>query len=203
MPPSLPPRLKRFAPDLVGALLAVVVVLSARTSLADHYHVPTGSMEPSVEVGDRVVVNKLAYGVRLPILGEVAAFAGPEGGDVVVLESPEDGVTLLKRVVATPGQTVQVRRGRLWLDDEVVPVHGERGRWTEDLGGEAHALRLQHGGGPDLGPVTLGVDDYLVMGDNRGNSKDGRSFGFVGRRAIKGEVLGVYLSGGWPTWRGL
>lgn len=202
MPPALP-RLKRMAPDVVGALLAVAVILSARTSLADHYHVPTGSMEPTVGVGDRVVVNKLAYGLRLPILGELAAFEPPHGGDVVVLDSPEDRATLLKRVVATPGQEVEVRRGRLWIDGEVVPVHGARGALVEDLGGESHALKLEHGGGPDLGPLRLGDDEFLVVGDNRGNSRDGRSFGFVPRRAIKGEVLGVYWSGGGPTWRGL
>lgn len=195
---------RRWRTDLVATVLAVGVLLGARSSLADHYHVPSGSMEPTVEVGDRVLVAKAAYALRVPFTRlELIRTGEPQRGDVVVLASPDDGVTLLKRVVAVPGDEVAVRRGRLVLDGDVVPVVRGADGLAEQLGEGAHPLRLERGGGPDLGPVVLGPDDYLVVGDNRGNSRDGRMFGAVERRAFKGRVLGIYLRGGGLTWRDL
>ena len=190
--------------DLIATLLAVGVLFAARSSLADHYHVPSGSMQPTVEVGDRVLVSKAAYGLRVPFTGlEVVRRHEPARGDVVVLASPDDGATLLKRIVAVPGDRVEVRRGRLVLDGELVPVVGGAGELEELLGDRPHPLRIDRGGGPDLGTTVLGPDRYLVVGDNRGNSRDGRSFGSVRRSAIKGRVFGIYLRGGDLTWRGL
>ncbi len=101
---SIVTRARKAAPEAAGLLMFVLVLLSARSSLADHYHVPTGSMQPTVAIGDRVLVDKMAYGLRAPFGGvELVGSEGPAVGDVVVLDSPEDGVTLLKRVVATPG----------------------------------------------------------------------------------------------------
>ncbi len=195
---------RRWRTDLFATVLAVGVLLAARSSLADHYHVPSGSMEPTVEVGDRVLVAKAAYALRLPFTRlQLARTGEPSRGDVVVLASPDDGTTLLKRVVAVPGDEVSVRRGRLVLDGEVVPVVRQEAGLAELLGDVGHPLRLDRGGGPDLGPLVLGPDDYLVVGDNRGNSRDGRSFGAVRRSAIRGRVLGVYLRGGGLTWRSL
>jgi signal peptidase I len=202
--PRLRARLRRLAPDAVGTLLAVLLLLSARSSLADHYHVPSGSMQPTVAIGDHLVVDKRAYGLRLPFTDDTLLEGPePEPGDVVVLASPEDGVTLLKRLVAGPGQTVEVRGGRLWLDGAEQPMHADAGGLEEDLGGHHHPVSLASGGGPDLGPVVVPADRYLVMGDNRGNSYDGRMFGFVPRSALRGRALGITWSGGRPTWRGL
>lgn len=196
-------RARRLAPEVAATLLGLMVLLSARSSLADHYHVPTGSMQPTVGIGDRVLVDKRAYGLRLPFSrAEVFAGAAPEVGDVVVLESPEDGITLLKRVVAGPGQTVAVRRGRLILDGALQPIYEAEGAFAEELGGAAHPVWFQYGGGPDFGPVEVPDGSYLVVGDNRGNSHDGRMFGFVEEAAIRGRVLGAYWSGGRVVWRG-
>src|SRR5580698_4669975 len=101
---------KRSLPrDLVSILAAAAVVLVARASFADHYRVPSGSMEPTVVVGDQICVNKAAYGLRIPGSETyVLSGEGPSRGDVVVLSSPADGEVLLKRVVAVPGDVVQV-----------------------------------------------------------------------------------------------
>lgn len=199
-----PRRLLRAAPEIVGTLLAVVVLLSARSSLADHYHVPTGSMQPTVAIGDRVLVDKRAYGLRAPFTeSRLLGGEAPAPGDVVVLVSPEDGATLLKRVVAGPGQAVEVRRGRIYLDGDVQPVYRTTAGLSEELEDRAHPLWIEFGGGPNFGPQVVPADRYLVMGDNRGNSHDGRMFGFVERSALRGRVLGVYWSDGRPTWRGL
>jgi signal peptidase I len=180
------------------------VALVTRSSLADHYVVPTGSMLPTVQLEDHVVVSKLTYGVHVPLVhGYIARFGGPARGDVVVLTAPDTGIVLLKRVAAVPGDRVHVRGDVLEVNSKPVPVDDRNGVPYEALGAKPHPLDLSDGGGPDLGPVALPPDRYLVLGDNRGNSRDGRYFGLVDRDAILGHVEGVLIRGGRPTWIGL
>jgi signal peptidase I len=202
---SAPPtsRRRRWR-ELLSVAALVLTLAAARSSLADHYVVPTGSMLPTVELQDRIVVNKVAYGVRLPFsAGILTRFEDPARGDVVVLDSPEDDTVLLKRVVAVPGDEVEVTGGRLRINGGSAPLLEQGGHLVEALGRSPHPVRLTAGGGPPLPPTRLGPDEYLVLGDNRGESHDGRSFGLVDRRAIRGKALGVFLRGGRPTWRGL
>jgi signal peptidase I len=190
--------------EVASVLAAGAVALIARSSFADHYVVPTGSMLPTVQLEDHVLVSKLAYGVHLPLLpGYVARFGGPARGDVVVLTAPDTGIVLLKRVVAGPGDRVRVHDGELEVNGKPVPVKARDGIPYESLGAVPHPLDLDDGGGPDLGPMTLPRDRYLVLGDNRGNSRDGRYFGLVDRDAILGHVEGVLIRRGRPTWIGL
>lgn len=185
MPRRRAPRWLREA-AFIG--IFVGLALASRASLADHYHVPSGSMLPAVELRDRVVVNKLAYGLRLPAAdGYALTWDDPRRDDVVVLRSPVTGDVLLKRVVAVPGDLVEVRDGRVRIAGADAPDP---------------AADLARGSGPDYGPVRLGPDRYLVLGDNRGDSLDGRAFGPVERGAILGKVVAVFYRGG-PTWRRL
>jgi signal peptidase I len=184
--------------DWVTFLAFVVVMLAARSALADHYVVPSDSMNPSVLAGDRIVAFKAAYGLRVPWTELwMTGPALPERGDVVVLSSPESGEVLLKRVVAIAGDEVAVRDGKLWLDGRAVPV--EAG--VEQMG-DPHPLRLG-GGGPPFGPTKVPAGHVLVMGDNRGNSHDGRAFGFVRVETLLGRALAVYLRDGSLRWREL
>jgi signal peptidase I len=172
---------------------AAAVAFTARASLADHYRVPSGSMEPTVHVGDRIVVSKAAYGLRLPMTDTyVVRYAAPARGDVVVIEPPDDesrhvtdadvlGSVLLKRVVAVEGDLVEVRDGRVHIDGREVP--------------EAR-ISLDSGGGPDLGPVRVPAGKVLLLGDNRGNSRDGRTFGFVDREHVLGRAVSVIARDG-------
>ena len=207
--PPPPPASRRrgwLHPREVVTLVAFIMAVGAgRSSVADHYYVPTGSMIPSVEVGDRVVVNKLAYGLRVPFTSRtLVPFSGPRPGEVVVLRSPEEpDVTLLKRVVAVPGDEVAVRDGLLYINGLRAPMaQDERGLW-EDLGTGAHQLRLTAGGGLDFGPVRVGPGEYLVMGDNRGESHDGRAFGLVPRQSILGRAFSVWMRDGGLCWKSL
>src|SRR4029077_812651 len=103
---------------------------------ADHYVVPSGSMEPTVKVGDQVCVNKFAYGLRLPDSQTyLVRRAGPERGEVVVLASPVDGEVLLKRVIAGPGDTVSVVDGVALINGEPASVEEANGGLRETLGG--------------------------------------------------------------------
>jgi signal peptidase I len=196
-------HLRRLPRDLASVLLACAVVLVTRASFADHYRVPSGSMQPTVDIGDHVCVDKTAYGVRLP-LSERYLFRGtdPARGDVVVLASPEDGDVLLKRVVAVPGDVVSVEGGRVTIDGAAVLVIEEAGRIEERVG-RAHELGTEHGGGRDFGPQRVPPGSYLVLGDNRGNSKDGRYFGWVARDAVLGKAISVCMRRGAPVWRPL
>jgi signal peptidase I len=191
-------RMKRFGfRDGISVLLAAAIALTARASFADHYVVPSGSMEPTVDIDDHVIVNKMAYGIRVPLTQDYAVrFSGPSRGEVVVLTSPESGIVLLKRVIAVPGDRVTVRDGKIELNGERAPItwHGDNA--FESLGARDHRLDLNAGGGPDFGPEVVPPDRYLVMGDHRGDSHDGRDFGFVEGSAILGRVTAVVIRGG-------
>jgi signal peptidase I len=187
--------------ELVAILGAIAIVVTARTSLADHYVVPSESMQPTVLPKDHIVVDKLAYGLRLPFQDDDAIrLADPARGDVVVLHSPDDGIVLLKRVVAIPGDRVAVSGGKLELNGVSVPLAQRDHVVLENLGEHDHPVSLDAGGGPPFGPLVIPKDRFLVMGDNRGNSRDGRFFGLVSRRSIFGRAEGVFLRHGSPTW---
>ncbi len=157
---------------------------TARASVADHYFVPTGSMKPTIEIGDRILVNKLAFGLRVPLTHTWLLNSDhPHPGDVVVLSSPMDGKTLVKRVMGVPGQEIAVRGGRVLVNGQVSdPV-------TTHLAF----------GGPDFGPLLIPEQKYLVLGDNRGDSLDGRVFGLVDEETILGKAEGIYWRDGF-TW---
>jgi len=189
--------------DVAAVAAAAFIVLIGRSSLADHYHVPTESMLPTVVAHDHIIVNKAAYALRVPFSHvQVVEFSGPARGDVVVLESPESGIVLLKRVVAVPGDMVEVANGTLLFNGQPVPIEKKGGAVIEGLG-PGHGLRLDDGGGPNFGPVEVPEGKYLVLGDNRGNSRDGRFFGFVKREAILGRAVAVLAREGSLTWIGL
>ncbi|HEY3451370.1 MAG TPA: signal peptidase I [Myxococcales bacterium] len=205
-PPTVLGRLRtsRRVRDLLSTVAFVLAALVARSSLADHYVVPSGSMLPTVQEGDHIAVDKLAFGLRVPFSHLYLSGTGPSRFDVVVLESPEDGSTiLLKRVVALPGDRVAVKGGRIVVQGVPADLQVDAGAVREAFEGRSHPLGLSYGGGPDLPETTVPAGSYLVLGDNRGNSHDGRSFGLVPRAAILGRAAGVFWRGGSPIWQGL
>jgi signal peptidase I len=203
-PRRLQKRFRAFARTLVPLAVFAAVMLTGRASVADHYRVPTGSMRPTVKIGDRVVVDKAAYGLRVPLTNHyLREWAGPKRGDVVVLDPPAGGTVLLKRVVAVPGDHVMVRAGLLWLNGSAVKVeHGPDGM-RELLGGRSHRIRLKGPPGPDFGPTIIPKRRYLLLGDNRGNSHDGRYFGLIPRHKILGKATRIYYRQGRFIWKKL
>lgn len=177
-------------------LLAVVVLaLAARSSLADHYVVPSGSMEPTLLPGDRVLVDKTAYGLRMPFTMLVlGTHRSPERGDVVVFDSPRDGTRLIKRVVALPGDRIALRSGRLTVNGESLSDPLEPG--VERFGDEAIRLDLRRGGGRDIRPTTVPPGHVLALGDSRGNSRDSRHFGFVPMGSLYARAIAIYYRSG-------
>ncbi len=184
-------RVRAAARELFVIGFMLLGLLAARSSLADHYYVPSGSMERTLYAGDRVLVDKRAYGLRVPFTGfEVVDGEPVSRGDVVIFDSPTDGTRLIKRIVATGGDRVEIRDGfvaingeRLGLDiDSAVEVYGDK----------RVLLRLDHGGGPDL-RATLPEGTLLAVGDHRGNSRDGRFFGLIEEGDVYARAIAVYF----------
>jgi signal peptidase I len=172
-------------------VLALLLTL-ARATLADEYHVPTGSMWPTIAPGDRILVDKLAYGLRVPFTDVyVVRRSEPRSGDVIVFADPRGGaIPLVKRVVAVAGQTIEARRGLLLIDGVAQRVEDlGGGRVVEHLAGITHAS-----GHPDpdaFGPVVIPAGHLFVMGDNRAASLDSRVMGAVPASLVRGRVVRV------------
>jgi len=179
-----------------ASLAAMLLLLTlARTSFANHYQVPSGSMEPNLMPGDRIAVNMMAYGLRVPFTDiELYDRGEPVPGDVVVFKSPQDGTRLIKRVVAVGGQTVALHEGRLWIDDQ--PLFDADAAEVEHFGDRAVTLNLAHGGGPDIDGLVIPAGMALVLGDHRGNSQDGRFFGLVPTKSLYARAEAVYYRSG-------
>lgn len=186
--------------SLVEIVAAFLVVMAAKGALAEPFYVPSGSMEPTLLIGDALLASKYPYGysaaslpvnVALPATGRVFG-ALPDRGDVVVFRWPGDTSQVwVKRVVGLPGDRVQMREGRLWINGEPVAMRADgRGqaedesgrvtpaaRFIETLpGGHAHTLFKvrEHGFLDNTREVTVPLGHLFVMGDNRDNSADSR-----------------------------
>jgi signal peptidase I len=195
-------RAKWWMSELVSLAVVLAAVTAARSSLADHYYVPSGSMEYTLMPGDRVVVNKMSYGFRIPLTKiDLFGSSTPERGEIAVFDSPEDGTTrLIKRIVAIGGDHVSVVDGQLSINgqplgDRTVEHFGERDAQLNLTSQPSY----NRGGGPNFeADVPPGM--VLAMGDHRGNSNDGRRFGFFSEKELFGRALGVYYRTGNCAW---
>ena len=187
----------------LGALLALMT--AARSSLADHYYVPSGSMEYALLPGDRVIVDKTAYGLRIPLTTiDILDRGGPERGDVAVFDSPRDGTRLIKRIVAVGGDLVSVKDGLLTVNGKTLDTPIGPYSALSRFGDREALLNLENGGGPDLPPQRVPEGMVLALGDHRGSSLDGRHWGFVPESEVYGKAVAVYYRRGEGfTWRRL
>ena len=189
-------------------LLMILIVSSLRSALADWNDVPTGSMKPTIQEGDRVVVNKLAYDLKVPFTTiKIFGWDDPKRGDIVVLFSPVDGTRLVKRVVALPGDKVEMRENQLYINGQVAKQSPDRHDRARRLRPRLRLRRKPAGthpqddghagdpGGPFVRPRRSSPKgNYFVLGDNRDNSNDSRFIGFIERRRIVGEAVAVAFS---------
>lgn len=193
---------------LLSLALMLLCMLAFRSAVADWHDVPSGSMQPTLLVGDRIVVDKLAYDVKLPLAGTVLhRRADPARGDIVTCSSPADGRRLVKRVVGVPGDLIAMRDNRLTVNGSPVAydpvdeaalrrlVGQEAEGWafaSEVLPGHPHAVAFAGGGRrADMPASRVPAGRYFLLGDNRDLSADSRWFGFVARGEIAGRVIGL------------
>lgn len=197
-----------------GFLVFVAVMLLFRSAIADWNGVPSGSMLPSILIGDRIVVDKIAYELRVPFtLHRIARWSEPARSDVVTFESPVDGTLLVKRVVGVPGDIVELRDNKLIVNGEAAqystapfqnipealdPVRSQVDFFVERLHGAERTIMLHRGsGGPAInsfGPIEVPQGTYLMLGDNRDFSADSREIGFIQRDLILGKANSVAFS---------
>lgn len=170
-------------------VVAVLLALFIRTFVLQAFKIPSGSMLPTLKIGDHLLVNKFLYGVRVPFSGKLLVpFKQPKHGDIIVFKFPQDRSTdYIKRVVGLPGDTITIK-------DKVLLVNGKK---VEDP--HAHFTSQEVLDGKvsprdNFGPVMVPKDSVFVMGDNRDNSFDGRFWGFVERRDILGKAIILYWS---------
>ncbi len=196
-------RLKKWLKtELPSILLLIVGVMAFRSSVADHYFVPSGSMEYTLLSGDRVVVNKSAYGLRVPFTAvEIVDLGQVERGDVVIFDSPRDGTRLIKRIVGVGGDSISILDGQLTVNGTPAAYGvGTAEVYDEKIVG----LNLADGGGPDLSSLSIPAGKLLAVGDHRGRSLDGRYFGLIRESDVYGKAVAIYRrSGEGFVWRPL
>jgi signal peptidase I len=209
--------LRRFWENFKALLSALVFFIFLRTFIIEAYRIPSGSMIPTLLVGDWLFVNKLVYGPHIPFTNKhLPGYRDPMRGDVVVFKSPpqrdqpwDPNPTLVKRVVGMPGDTIYMRKGVLYVSGTVSkqnfpPVTSDQAYdsmdplfdWQKPLGlrssrfGEAPAQPTHD----NWGPIVVPPEHYFMMGDSRYNSKDSRYWSFVPRENVRGQPMFVYYA---------
>ncbi len=206
--------LRTLVADNKGFLIFIFCMLLMRSALADWYLVPSSSMYPNLLEGDRVICDRVAYDIKLPFTDIILKrVADPKRGDIVTFTSPEDGIRLVKRLIAVPGDVVEMREERLVINgveasytpvttrdaDHLTPVReypNQQLVLTESLGSLQHDVIVmpEKAAMRTFGPVKVPAGQYLMLGDNRDNSKDSRYIGFVKRELITGQVKRLMFS---------
>jgi signal peptidase I len=193
-----------------GLFVFVLCLGVFRTAIADWNPVPSASMRPTIVEGDVVLVNRLAYDLKLPLTDiRLLHLGDPQRGDIATFSSPRDGTRLIKRIVAIPGDRVEVRDDVLYVNDTASTYDGLRleteplgeGRTTtalqatEHSGGDARSVQfLPQARRHDFGPITLPAERYFMLGDNRDNSEDSRFIGEVPRARLIGRAHHLLVS---------
>jgi signal peptidase I len=179
-------QVREYAEALAVALLLALVI---RTFVVQAFKIPSGSMLPTLQIGDHILVNKFLYGPRLEIpltqvsLGQLPGLRKPRPGDVVVFIWPKDrSKDFIKRVVAVEGETIEIRNRQILIDGQ--PRDDPHATWATQRGGPSDRY----------GPFTVPAGHVFVMGDNRDQSYDSRFWGPVPLDDIKGKALIIYWS---------
>lgn len=212
------PRARHKVFEYAAAFLPVLlIVLCARSFFYEPYRIPSGSMRPTLLVGDFIFVNKFVYGLRLPVTNtRIVELGAPERGDVVVFKLPTDpSANFIKRLVGMPGDVIEYRNKRLSINGEPVrlsaptPVSAESPFSTlqaeEFLGDTRHDVYFMPGQRGREGLYEVPPGHYFVMGDNRDNSRDSRydGVGVIPEHRLVGRADRIWFNwelGSMPEW---
>jgi signal peptidase I len=173
---------------LKSILIAVLIALFIRTFVVQAFKIPSGSMEPTLLIGDYILVNKFMYGIRIPYAGvRLLAWTKPRRGDVIVFIYPVDpSKDFIKRVIGTGGERVQIIHNKIYINDRLIP---DPWGYFKEEGPAWFFSRVEN-----FGPVVVPEGFLFVMGDNRDNSDDSRFWGFLPLDDVLGKAFMIYFS---------
>jgi signal peptidase I len=175
---------KRIIKEYIEPIvIAVLIALFIRAFIVQAFKIPSSSMEPTLLVGDHLLVNKFIYGVRIPYTNiKFFQYKKPKRGDIIVFIFPKDrSKDFIKRVIGTEGEKVAIIHNKIYINDKMI----------DDLWGHFTITRPSI---EEYGPVKVPEGFLFVMGDNRDNSQDSRFWGFVNINEVKGKAFTVYFS---------
>lgn len=179
-------------------LIAVLLALFIRTFVVQAFKIPSGSMLPTLQIGDHLLVNKFIYGLKIPFSGTLLIpFKTPSRGDIIVFRYPEDrSIDYIKRVVAIPGDKIEIKDKKVYINGEAT-----KEEYTQFSDNKIISLNLRDPRIYKTGPnkdnfksLTIPEGKWFVMGDNRDNSYDSRFWGFVDRDDVLGKAMIIYWS---------
>ncbi len=177
-----------------AAVIAVLLALFIRTFVVQAFKIPSGSMKPTLLVGDHILVNKFLYGIKIPFTDKtLIPISDPKRSDVIVFIYPVDpDKDFIKRVIGLPGDKVEIFGEKVLINDK--PFDDKHGFYSTLSRTAARTGELSH-----FGPITVPEGHLFVMGDNRDHSYDSRFWGFVPLSSVKGKAFIIYWS--WPHWK--
>jgi signal peptidase I len=169
--------------------IAILIALFIRTFVVQAFKIPSSSMEPTLQVGDHLLVNKFIYGIKFPFIGtKYFQFKKPQRGDIIVFIYPKDrSKDFIKRVIGTEGEKVQIVHNKIYINNQL--IDDPWGRYDERALSAKYLQPMER-----FGPVTVSENSIFVLGDNRDNSQDSRFWGFVNVNEVKGKALIIYFS---------
>jgi signal peptidase I len=170
-------------------VLAILIAVFIRTFVIQAYKIPSGSMKPTLLIGDHILVSKFNYGVKLPFIRSTLIPVGsPKRGDIIVFIYPEDrSKDFIKRLIGLPGDTIEIRDKQIRING--LPYTDTHGVYTDSLVIPGSVQPRDN-----FGPVTVPEGSVFAMGDNRDESYDSRFWGFVPQKDILGKALIIYWS---------
>jgi signal peptidase I len=169
-------------------VIAVLIALFIRTFVVQAFKIPTGSMEPTLLVGDYLLVNKFIYGLRIPYTHrKLFQYKKPQRGDIIVFIYPKDPTKdFIKRVIGMEGEKVQIIRNKIYINDRLIDDPWGHFQFSQQLG---YSPMMEN-----FGPVVVPRHALFVLGDNRDNSQDSRFWGYVDLNAVLGKAFILYFS---------
>ena len=165
--------------------IAILLALFIRTFVVQAFKIPSGSMIPTLEIGDHILVCKFLYGIKIPVVNHwLIRFSDPKRGDIIVFREPKNqDKDYIKRVIGLPGDRIEIQKQKVIINGEV--FSDPYGHYIQ--GAYGHPIKK-------FGPVVVPEESFFVLGDNRDRSSDSRAWGFVPYPLIKGKAFIIYYS---------